>query len=108
MINKFLQFLGLTKKAGKLTEGYNNCEDALKRGKVKLIVLSKDVSNNTRDKFHTYHNRFDIAIIEAYTKAELGAALGRAEINVLCVTDDKMSKKLIDLWNEEEKLIGGE
>lgn len=108
MKSKFLQFLGLSKKAGKLIEGYNKCEDALKRGKVKLIVLSRDVSGNTRDKFHTYHNRFDIAVIEAYTKSELGLALGRTEINVLCVTDDKMSRKLMDLWKEEKNLIGGE
>ena len=31
MKNKFLQFLGLTKRAGKLLEGYNKCEDAMKR-----------------------------------------------------------------------------
>ena len=33
MNNKFFQFLGLTKKAGKLIEGYNQCEDALSHRK---------------------------------------------------------------------------
>ena len=30
MNSKFLQFLGLTKKAGKLREGYNKCEETIK------------------------------------------------------------------------------
>lgn len=107
MKSKFLQFLGLTKKAGKLIEGYNNCEEALKRGKVRLIVLSTDLSKNTMEKFEAYHNKFSTTIIKAYTKEELGSILGRSEINVLCVIDEKMSKKLMDLW-KDENIIGGD
>lgn len=108
MKSRFLQFLGLTKKAGKLIEGYNNCEEALKRGKVRLIILSADLSANTVKKFETYHNKFSTPIIKAYTKEDLGIILGRSEINVLCVTDEKMSKKLIELLREEKNIIGGD
>ena len=29
-MDKFLNFLGLTKRAGKLLEGYNKCEEEMK------------------------------------------------------------------------------
>ena len=35
----------------------------------------------------------------------LGKCLGRAEINVLCVNDKKMSNKLLSLWNEMNESV---
>lgn len=99
--DKFLRFLGLVKKAGNLKEGYNKCEETIKAGNSKLIVISTDASLNTKDKFNTYAKRFNSEIIEFFTKEELGRALGRLEINVVCITDMNMSKKLLDLWQEK-------
>lgn len=101
MNNKaFLLFLGLIKKSGNLIEGYNMCEEALSRRKIHLIVLSKDVSENTRKKFIKYTDAQNIPVITACDKEELGKALGRKEIHVLGVTDSKMGKKLSELWCE--------
>lgn len=99
--DRFLSFLGITKKSGNLREGYNKCEEAVKFNKAKLIILSEDTSSNTKDKFNTYCNRYSIDVIEGYSKEELGRALGREEINVICVLDVKMSKRLMELWNEK-------
>lgn len=104
MNNKFFQFLGLTKKAGKLLEGYNKCEDALAHGKGNLVILSEECSTNTKDKFKTLSSRNDIQLIEGISNESLGRCLGRAEINVLCVSDKKMSDKLISLWNENDDI----
>jgi ribosomal protein L7Ae-like RNA K-turn-binding protein len=102
MKSKFLQFLGLTKRAGNIKEGYNKCEEALKLGYAKLIIISTDTSINTKDKFNTYCDRYNTNIINFFSKEELGSALGRQEINVVCVTDLRMSKRLLELWNEEK------
>ncbi|WP_234121214.1 ribosomal L7Ae/L30e/S12e/Gadd45 family protein [Clostridium hydrogenum] len=102
MNNKFLQFLGITKKSGNLLEGYNKCEEALKYGKAKLIILSEDVSQNTKDKFENYSLRFNVPIINnGFLSEELGKILGRKEIKVLCIIDYKMSTKLIELLKQE-------
>ena len=42
MQNKFLNFLGIAKKSGNLVEGYNACEEDIKRNKVSLCILSKE------------------------------------------------------------------
>ncbi|SMC21691.1 Ribosomal protein L7Ae [Clostridium acidisoli DSM 12555] len=104
--DRFLKFLGLTKRAGKLKEGYNKCEETLKLGYVKLIIMSLDASLNTKDKFNTYCKRYGTCMIEDFSKEELGKALGREEINLVCVTDDRMSKKLLELWNEKNNNRG--
>jgi len=105
MNNKFFQFLGLTKKAGKLIEGYNQCEDALSHRRGTLIILSEESSTNTKDKFKRFAIKNVIPLIEGVSNETLGKCLGREEINVLCVNDKKMSNKLLSLWNEDNESI---
>lgn len=97
MQNKFLQFLGLIKKSGKLVEGYNKCEEAIKKNLLRLIIISTDCSENTKEKFKHYCSKSNIDYIERYSKEELGAQLGRDEINILGVADKNMSDKLMKL-----------
>lgn len=102
MHNKFYQFLGLIKRSGNLIEGYNKCEETIKRQNVYLLLLSKECAHNTKKKFIKYCDDKSIKIIDDIPKEELGKALGRNEINVLCVKDRNMSDRLLNLWNECE------
>ena len=103
MNNKFFQFLGLTKKAGKLIEGYNQCEEALEHRRGTLIILSEESSTNTKDKFKRLAAKNNVPLLEGASSEVLGQCLGREEINVLCVNDKKMSDKLLSLWNENNE-----
>ena len=103
MSNKFLQFLSLAKKAGNLVEGYNKCEEIIKNGEIKLIIFSEDAAQNTINKFTTYCARYNVPIIESTSKEILGTALGRLEIKIIGVTDEKMSIKLLELHEETIK-----
>lgn len=104
MQNKFLNFLGIAKKSRNLVEGYNACEEEIKRNKISLCVLSRECSENTRDKFQKYCSDRKIPIIEGLSSEELGRAIGRVEINILAVKDDKISKNLIKLWKENYEM----
>lgn len=98
MNDKFLQFLGIAKKAGMLVEGYNICEELIKKKKLFLMVVSDDVSQNTRDKFTNYCTNANVSLLEGYSKEELGKILGRDELNLLGIKNMIMAKKLKDLW----------
>lgn len=100
-MDKFLQFLSLTRKAGKLILGYNKCIDAISYNKIKLMILSVDCAINTEEKFTCLCNASTVPCIKGYSKEELGAALGIGELKVIGITDAKMSEKLIKLWNEK-------
>lgn len=103
MNNKFLQFLGIIKKSGNLTEGYNKCEEIIKVGKAKLIILSDDVSDNTRNKFENYSIRYEVPIIKnGFLSEDLGKILGREKVKVVCVIDYKMSCKLISMLDKND------
>lgn len=101
MNNSFLQFLGITKKSGNLLEGYNKSEEAIKYKKAKLIILSNELSQNTKKKFKNYCTKQNIICIEGISKNDLGKATGRDEVNILCVVDHKMSTKLLDIWKSQ-------
>lgn len=97
-MNKYISFLGLTKKAGKCIEGYNKCEDALRYNKCHLIILSDGVSDNTKEKFLRMANNKNVPIITGCDKYELAYILGRDEINVIGVSDESMANRLLQLW----------
>ncbi|QAA33209.1 ribosomal L7Ae/L30e/S12e/Gadd45 family protein [Clostridium manihotivorum] len=97
MNNKFLQFLGLVKKSGNLIEGYNRCEEILKKKKIYLFIFSTELSINSKEKFVRYCKDKNIPFLEKYSKVDLGNSLGRTEINILAITEENMAKKLIEL-----------
>lgn len=103
MKNDFLKFLGLAKRAGKILEGYNKCEENIKKHEVYLIILSEDASENTLNKFLKYGNKYDISVIIKYSKEDLGKAIGVDEIKIIGVKDKNISEKLISI-NQEDKL----
>ena len=104
MINKFFQFLGLSKRAGKLLEGYNKCNDSLNKREIFLFILSLDISERTKKLFITYCEKNNIPYILDFYKEDLGSAIGRAEVNIIGVTDDNISKKLLSLYEENKQI----
>lgn len=98
-MNKFLNFLGLTKRSGKLLEGYNKCEEEMKRSKIYLFIFSNTISSRSKSKFIKYCEQYNIPYIDSFSKEELGYSIGRYEINILGVTDKNMADKLLSYSN---------
>ena len=99
-MDNFLRFLSLAKKSGHLIEGYNNSLGIINKKKVYLVIMSKELSSNSEKKFTNFCDTKNIAKIKAYSKEELGIALGRQEVKIVCVTDENLAKKLISLAKE--------
>lgn len=102
--NKFLNFLGIAKKSGKLIEGYNSCEEEIKRNKVFLCILSKEVSENTKKKFKKYCEDNKVLLIAELPCESIGRAIGREKINVLAVKDEIIANNLMKLWKENYEM----
>ncbi|WP_373898459.1 ribosomal L7Ae/L30e/S12e/Gadd45 family protein [Haloimpatiens sp. FM7315] len=100
MNNGFIQFLGIVKKSGNLLEGYNKCEEAIKKNKISLVVLTKECSQNTKDKFETYSHKYGFLLMKDMSKDELGRILGNKEIKLIGITNKAMSDKLNSLHKE--------
>lgn len=101
-MNSFFQFLGIAKKAGKVITGYNKCEEAALKNKLYLIIISKEVSENTKSKFNSYSLKYNIPIIKECSKEEMSGILGMSEINLIGISDKKIAVQLMKLWQENE------
>lgn len=97
MNDRFLKFLGLTRKSGNLIAGANLSETALKRGKLSLLILAQDASDGTKKSFLAMAKFHNVEVIEVATMDELGYAIGKGQISVIGVTDRRMSEKLKEL-----------
>ncbi len=51
MSSKLQTYLGFAAKSRSLVSGYDTCLNLIKRKKIKLILITKDASENTIDRF---------------------------------------------------------
>ncbi len=100
-----LRFLGLAAKAGKVISGYDQVETALRKGTVKLLILSADISRNTLSQILDIGAKGDITMPDAYsfaTKEQLGRAIGKPDRAVVAVTDTGFADKLSAMLAQED------
>ena len=100
---RILSYLGFAKKAGKLVSGQGNCENALKSNKAQLVLLSGDVSDNTKKHFCDMATYRSVPIY-MFTGADLGASIGKEEHKTVVVTDKGFSEAII---KDIHLIIGG-
>ena len=101
MNDKILNFLGLCRRAGRLTVGNDAVIDEVKNGKAKLVLVSGDISLNTESKLKKICSAYNTELIKLNrSRDKLSAAVGRFGA-VCAVLDSGFSKKLIQLISDE-------
>lgn len=82
-----LTFLGLAKRAGRLSAGEDAVESVLAAGTVRLLILASDAGEHTvRRMEHRSQGRLPIACL-ASDKEALGQVLGWKSCSVAALTD---------------------
>lgn len=97
MINKLYSMLGIGKKAGLLVLGETGCIQSIKKEKSKLIILSSDATENTKDRILTLCDKHKIKYYIIGEKQELGYALGKNLSSMISITDLKFSQVIADI-----------
>ncbi len=98
---KIYGLLGLAQRAGKIVSGEQGVEVALRRRKVHCLIISKDSSLNTQDKYKSMAQKLDITWYLWGTKAELGLALGKSQRALVAIMDRGFAKAI------EKKIVCG-
>jgi len=107
MINNIYSFIGLAKKAGKLISGDETCERAVKAGKVKLVIIADDASENTKKKFMDICRYRGIEVRYFGEKELLGKHIGKDMRSVVAVTGREFAERLKQLIDSRSKDNGG-
>lgn len=101
--DKFLQMLGIAKRARLLSEGHDVCVDAIKKGKACMCLFASDASDRLVKEFETLlqNSKRDVPIKHlSYSMNDLNFALAYRAA-VLTVNDEGIAKKLKTLNGEE-------
>ena len=96
--NKFYSFIGICNKAGKVEVGYNKTEEAIIKGKVHLVIITDELSDNTKKKFKNYCDKHKVSLIENAETEELSNMIMKRQAKVIGITDKRMSDQLLKLW----------
>ncbi len=99
---KIMSLLSISMKAGKIAAGYSAVNDALEKGRVKLLLFAGDLSDRTRDKIASH--RFELLrSATLFTRDEIGSMLNRKFVGVVGILDEGLADAL---WNETQRLKG--
>ncbi len=87
-MNKTLQYLGLSRRAGKLEIGEDGTCGAIRSKKAKAVFLASDAAENSRRRATHLAEAQNIPVYTVNaTKTELGHAVGRDLCAMLAVCD---------------------
>ncbi len=98
--DRALSMLGLATRSGNVASGGFATEQAIKRGKARLVIVAGDASDNTKKKFRNMCDFYRTPCVCYSDREALGHAMGKEDRACLAVTDEGLAnsirKHLID------------
>ncbi|MGI6778163.1 MAG: L7Ae/L30e/S12e/Gadd45 family ribosomal protein [Acetivibrionales bacterium] len=107
MESKLYSFIGLAKKSGNLVSGEDACRRAIKSGKVFLVVVAEDASENTKKEFTNACRYRGIDICLFGKKELLGRHIGKSVRAVVGILDRGFAESLKQKIFRHNKEHGG-
>ncbi|MCI5630098.1 MAG: ribosomal L7Ae/L30e/S12e/Gadd45 family protein [Clostridiales bacterium] len=96
-MQKIHSLLGIAMRAGKLVSGEDGTMIDLKKGKLNLVIVAEDASNNTKKLFKDKSSFRHVNCIELSTKSDLGISIGKDSRAVIGIKDIGFANKIIQL-----------
>lgn len=100
---KWLSLLGLANRARKCISGEELVIKEIKRGNAKLVILSKDASENTKKKVMDKCRSYSVPVRFASDRTTLGSAIGKQARVTLAILEAGFADKLITLLDENTR-----
>lgn len=100
MNDKLLSFLGIARRAGRLSLGFDMATETMTKGKSRLLLLACDLSPRTTKAITETAQRSGTQIIVLNISMEqIGVSLGKVT-GIISVNDEGFAKKLKELCAE--------
>lgn len=93
--NKILSLIGLATKAGKTVCGEFSTEKSVKTGRGFLVLVADDASDNTKKKFRSMCEYYQVPVYFLSDKEALGKACGKEFRASLAVQDENFAKAIV-------------
>jgi ribosomal protein L7Ae-like RNA K-turn-binding protein len=92
--DRALGMLGMAARAGALVPGTERVRESARSGSLRLAFIATDASENSRAKLLPLLTATGISHVMRYDRKELGAAVGRAPLSAVGVTDRRLADRL--------------
>ncbi|WP_035358337.1 L7Ae/L30e/S12e/Gadd45 family ribosomal protein [Acholeplasma equifetale] len=79
--------LGLAYAAKKIILGTDECIKAMQQGKLYLVLLAKDASQNTVKKISDKTKTYEVPLNMEFSTVELSHAIGKLNVKVIGILD---------------------
>jgi uncharacterized protein len=93
LVSRALDCLGLARRAGQVTMGFEQVRACLRSSAAGVLLAAADSSPDGRGKLRRLAG--DLPVITAFSKAELGAALGREGLVHVAVAPGRLAERLL-------------
>lgn len=94
---KIYSYIGLAMRAGKVVSGDDTTLKELKKGKVSLVIVANDASDNTKKLFEDKSSYRKVDQVYFSTKVELGLSIGKSPRAVIGIKDKALASKITEL-----------
>lgn len=101
LARRALDTLGLARRAGQVTAGFEQVRAALRVDRAAVLLAAADGAADGRRKLRRLAT--DLPLITAFSRAELGAALGRDDMVHVAVAPGPLARRLL---SDVERLAG--
>ena len=98
---KAFRYLGLAAKAGRVASGEFQTENAVRKGRAKVVLIAADASENTKKKFQNMCSFYKIPVFIITDKETLGHRIGREMRTSAAITDENLAAAFIKTMREE-------
>ena len=98
--NKIFTYLSVAQKAGKVVSGEKAVISALKKNRVKSVLLAENASERTKRVFKQYCIAKAIPIIEYGSKEKLGQVIGKLPRAVIAIIDEHFAQIILEQSNQ--------
>jgi ribosomal protein L7Ae-like RNA K-turn-binding protein len=100
---KLLSMLGLCRKAGKLTLGFDSTAEAIRGGQARLILLTRDISQRSGEKIAAAaeHKKM-IAEKTPLTMEDIAGRFGKAS-GIIGITDKGLADAVLRIVRTHEE-----
>ena len=102
--NRSLGLLSISRKGGNLTVGEEQVGAIARAGRARLMLLASDASDHTVRRAKSFVAGTPQPLVQlAFTKDELGEALGVSSCAVAAITDVRLAQAFVKTLGEPEK-----
>ena len=96
-----MSFLGIVVKSGNMSFGYNSVKDGVYNGKIRLILLTSDLAERSKEHILFLSSRFKVNCVQiCETKLDVSNFLGKYS-GILGILNKDMALRIKNIINED-------